>query len=342
MLLRSLLLSALTVCSLVATGCGKKTESAPGAGASSAAPSAIKLGFLVKQPEEPWFQYEWKGGDIAAAKYGFELLKFGVQDGEKVMGAIDNLAVAGAQGFVICTPDVRLGPQIMVRAKSKGLKVVTVDDQFVKPDGSMMTEVPYIGMSASKIGYAVGEALHAEMQKRKWPVEETGVCVVTFEELDTARERTDGAIKGLTDAGFPTAQIFKTAQKSTDVPGSFDAASNLLTRKPDIKHWLACALNDTGVIGAIRAMENRGFSAADLIGVGINGTDCIDELRKPKPTGFFGSILVSAQGEGLSATEMLYRWVKDGTEPPLDTRTVGVLITRENCEEVWKREGVVP
>src|SRR5688572_13990956 len=26
----------------------------------SAAPKTIKIGFLVKQPEEPWFQYQWK------------------------------------------------------------------------------------------------------------------------------------------------------------------------------------------------------------------------------------------------------------------------------------------
>jgi L-arabinose transport system substrate-binding protein len=180
------------------------------------------------------------------------------------------------------------------------------------------------------------------MQRREWPVAETGVCVVTFEELDTARERTEGAIKALTDLGFPAERIFKTAQKTTDIPGSFDAASNLLTRRPEFKRWLIAGMNDNGVIGAVRAMENRGFGAADVIGIGINGTDCIDELRKPKPTGFHGSMLVSAQGEGFRTAEMLYQWVKDGTEPPLETRTPGILITRENCEEVWKREGVVP
>lgn len=328
------------VCGLLVAGCGRKDEA--GASGAANAPAAIKLGFLVKQPEEPWFQFEWKGADAAAEKYGFEVIKLGVQDGEKVMGAIDNLAVSGARGFVICTPDVRLGPQIMNRATQKGLKVITVDDQFVKPDGTFMTDVTYVGMSASKIGYSVGEAIYAEMQHRQWPVEDTGLCVVTFEELDTARARTDGVIAALKAAGFPESQIHKTAQKTTDVPGSFDAASNLLTRQPGVKRWMICALNDTGVIGAVRAMENRGIAVENLIGIGINGTDCIDELRKPKPTGFHGSMLVSAHGEGFMAAEMLYHCVKDGTVPPLDTRTAGILITRENCEEVWKREGVVP
>src|SRR5438477_11680347 len=42
----------------------------------------IKLGFLVKQPEEPWFQFEWKGADKAAAQSGLEVVKLGVPDGE--------------------------------------------------------------------------------------------------------------------------------------------------------------------------------------------------------------------------------------------------------------------
>ena len=322
-------------------GCGR----APDPAATTAGPNAqtrIKLGFLVKQPEEPWFQFEWKGADRAAGQYGFEVIKLGVPDGEKVIAAIDNLAALGAKGFVICTPDVRLGPAIMRKAQAAGLMVITVDDQFVGPDNRFMTEVPYLGMSASKIGEAVGTALWTEMQRRAWPVAETGVCVVTFAELDTARQRTEGAVAALAAAGFPAHRIFKTPQKTTDVPGSFDAANILLTRHPEVKRWLICALNDTGVLGAVRATEGRGFPAEHVIGIGINGTDCIDELRKAKPTGFHGSMLVSAPGEGFRTAEMLYHWAKDGTPPPLDTRTTGIFITRENFEKVLKQEGILP
>lgn len=323
-------------------GCSKSPDSAaksaPDAGN---VPAKLKLGFLVKQPEEPWFQFEWKGAERAAAKHGFEVIKLGVPDGEKVIAAIDNLAALGAKGFVICTPDVRLGPAIMTKARQAGLKVITVDDQFVGADGKFMTDVPYLGMSAAKIGESVGAALSTEMKRRQWPVAETGVCVVTFEELETARQRTEGAIAGLKAAGFPADRIFKTPQRTTDVPGSFEAANTLLTRHPEIKRWLICALNDTGVLGAVRATEGRQFAAENVIGIGINGTDCIDELRKPKPTGFHGSMLVSAPAEGFNTSEMLYRWAKEGVAPPADTRTTGIFITRANFEQVLKQEGII-
>jgi L-arabinose transport system substrate-binding protein len=323
------------------TGCARKNAGA-GASANSAAPAngPIKIGFLVKQPEEPWFQYEQKAATKTGEKLGFSVINLGTQDGEKVMAAIDNIAVDGAQGFIICTPDVQLGPSIMNKAKQKGLKVVTIDDQFLW-NGKFMTDVPYVGMSASQIGQSVGENLYAEMKKRGWNPNDTAACVITFEELDTARERTDHAISALTAAGFPAAKIYKAPQKTTDIPGSFDAASVLFTQHPEVKHWLIAGMNDNAVLGAVRASENRGFNADNVIGIGINGTDCIDELRKPKATGFYGSMFVSAPQEGRTAAEILYHWIKDGTQPPLDTRTKAVLITRENFQDVLHKEGIL-
>lgn len=337
LLLRRFAIAVLSIAVFSFSGCNKKGAEAGG----PTDPGAIKIGFLVKQPEEPWFQFEWQGADAAAKQYNFRLVKLGVPDGEKVLAAIESLAAGGAQGFVICTPDVRLGPAIVAQAKRRNLKVIAVDDRFVGADGKFMTEVPYMGMSASAIGQDQGKALYAEMQRRQWSVDETGVCVVTFEELDTARERTDGAIGALKAAGFPANRIFKTAQKTTDVPGSFDAANVLLTQQASIKRWLLVGMNDTAVLGAVRATEGRGFDADRVIGIGINGTDCIDELRKTTPTGFFGSMLVSAPQEGFRTSEMLYHWIKDGVQPPADTRTEGMLITRANFEEILRREGII-
>ncbi len=301
-----------------------------------AAPAKVKIGFLVKQPEEPWFQSEWKGAEKAAASYGFDVVKLGVTDGEKTLAAIDNLTAQGAKGFIICTPDVRLGPAIVAKSKGANLKVIAVDDQFLSANGKPMTAVPYLGMSASKIGAAAGEGIAGELKARGWVPAEVGVCVITFDQLDTIRQRTDGAVGALTAAGVPANRVLRTAQKTQDVPGSFDAATILFTQHPEIKRWLICGGNDTAVLGAVRASEQRGFAAADVIGVGINGTDCIDELRKSKPTGFFGTIRVSALGEGFTTSERMFKWVTAGTMPALDTRTTGIFMTRANLEQVLK------
>src|SRR6516164_852362 len=93
------------------------------------------------------------------------------------------------------------------------LKVLAVDDRFVKADGSPMTDVPYLGISAGKIGESVGQTLAAEFKKRGWKTAETGVIAITLNELQTSKERTDGAKSALIAAGFPASQIYEGAQK---------------------------------------------------------------------------------------------------------------------------------
>jgi L-arabinose transport system substrate-binding protein len=90
----------------------------------------------------------------------------------------------------------------------------------------------------------------------------------------------------------------------------------------------------------VRALEGRGYAPESSIGIGIDGTDCIDELEKSKPTSFFGSMLLQSRRHGYETAQMMYHWINDGVPPPLDTRTAGVLITRENFQRVLKEQGL--
>jgi L-arabinose transport system substrate-binding protein len=193
-------------------GASSSTTSSSGRAAAGGTGQKVKVGYLVKQPEEPWFQTEWAFAQKAADENGFELLKIGTPDGEKVLTAIDNLAANGAGGFVICTPDVRLGPAIMAKAGANNLKVITVDDQFLGADGRPMADVHHLGVAARDVGHVSGQALADQFKARKWPVGQTAACVVTFDELDTARERTEGIIEKLVENGFPRERIFKTSR----------------------------------------------------------------------------------------------------------------------------------
>jgi L-arabinose transport system substrate-binding protein len=309
------------------------------AASSAASAQAVKIGFIVKQAEDPWFQAEWRFAQEAADKDGFDLVKISAPDAGKAMAAIDNLYSQGAQGIIICTPDVHLGPAIVARCRADNLKLLSVDDQFVGSNGKFITAVPHLGISAHNIGMQVGKALWDEMQHRGWKIDETAVCAVTHDEVDTHKERTDGAIEALTQAGFPADRIFRTNQKTTDVPGAIDAANVLLTQHPDVKHWLICGVNDAGVLGGVRATEGHNYSADNVIGVGINGIDAISELKKPQPTGFFGSILLQPKRHGYETADMMFHWIKNGTEPAKLTYTDGILITRENFQAKLKDAG---
>ena len=301
----------------------------------------VKIGFLVKQAEEPWFQTEWAFAEKAAQDKGFTLIKIAVPDGEKTLSAIDSLAANGAQGFVICPPDVGLGPAIMAKAKLNGLKVIAVDDRFVDASGKFMEEVPYLGMAAFEVGQKQGNAMVAEAKNRNWDWKDTYAVINTYNELDTGKKRTDGSVKSLKDAGLPDDHILYSALKTLDVPGSMDATNSALVKLPGAaKNLIIGGMNDNTVLGGVRATESAGFAAANVIGIGINGTDAIGELKKAN-SGFFGSMLPSPHIEGYKTATMMFEWITEGKEPPLYTAMDDVtLITRKNFQEELTKIGL--
>ncbi|KNC16915.1 MULTISPECIES: substrate-binding domain-containing protein [Pseudomonas] len=311
------------------------------AGPAASWAEEVKIGFLVKQAEEPWFQTEWAFAEKAGKDKGFKVIKIAVPDGEKTLSAIDSLAANGVKGFVICPPDVALGPAIVAKAKLNDMKVMAVDDRFVDAKGQFMEDVPYLGMAAFEVGEKQGMAMAGEAKKRGWDWKDTYAIINTYNELDTGKKRTDGSVKALQAAGLPTDHILFAPQKTLDVPGSMDATNSTLVKLPaGAKNLIIGGMNDNTVLGGVRATESAGFAAANVIGIGINGTDAIGELKKAN-SGFFGSMLPSPHTEGYNTASMMFEWVTTGKEPPKYTAMDDVtLITRENFKQELEKIGL--
>jgi L-arabinose transport system substrate-binding protein len=301
----------------------------------------VKIGFVVKQPEEPWFQDEWRFAEQAGKEKGFTVVKIGAENGEKVMSAIDNLASQQAQGFIICVPDVKLGAAVVAKAAADRLNLMTVDDQLVDGKGQPIATVPHMGISAHEIGKQVGQAILDEIKKRGWNMQDVGACRITYEQLPTAHDRVTGATEVLVAAGFPKENIIDAPQARTDTENAFNAANIALTKNPKFKKWVSFGLNDEAVLGFVRAAEGRGFSADDMIAVGIGGAQsAINEFNKPNPTGFFGTVLISPKRHGYETSIDMYEWITKKQEPPKLTLTSGKLMNRANLKEVRAEFGL--
>jgi len=302
---------------------------------SAQAADPVKIGFLVKQAEEPWFQDEWRYAEQAAKDKGFTLVKIGVPNGEKMIAAIDNLAAQKAQGFVICAPDVKLGKAIERAAKRHNMKVISVDDRLLDGAGKPVATIPHMGISGYEIGKQVGLGLAAEIKSRGWAPAEVGVLRVAFDQLPTGRERTMGAVDALKAAGVPAANIVDAPQTKTDTESAFNAANIAFTKQQKFKRWVAVGLNDEAVLGAVRAAEGRGLKSDAIIGIGIGGSKtALNEFTKPAATGFYGTVMISPKRHGYETSTMLYDWIVSNKMPPVETLTSGVLMTRANQAKV--------
>ncbi len=309
--------------------------------ASAAFAADVKIGFVVKQAEEPWFQDEWKFAEQAAKEKGFTLVKIGAEDGERVQSAIDNLGAQGAQGFIICVPDVKLGPGIVAKATANDLKLMTVDDRLVGADGKPLEDVPHMGISAIKIGETVGQSIAAEIKKRGWDMKDVGAIRVSYDQLPTAVDRVEGAITALKAAGFPAENIYDAPQAKTDTEAALNAATTVLNKHSNIKHWIAFGLNDEAVLGAVRASESVGISADNMIGVGIGGAEsAINEFKKPSATGFYGTVIISPKRHGYETALNMYAWIANNKEPEKLILTSGSLAVRGDYEKVRADLGI--
>ncbi|RQS11992.1 arabinose ABC transporter substrate-binding protein [Burkholderia sp. Bp9002] len=302
-----------------------------GAPARAADSADVKIGFLVKQPDDPWFQDEWRFAEQAARDKHFTLIRIAAPSGEKVSTALDSLAAQKAQGVILCAPDVKLGPGIAAKAKRAGIKLMSVDDQLVDGRGAPLAGVPHMGISAYKIGQQVGQAIAAETKRRGWNPAEVGIIRLAYDQLPTARERTTGAVDALKAAGFPAANVIDVPEMTADTEGAFNAANIALTKHPNFKRWVAFGSNDDTTVGAVRAAEGRGIGADALVAVGINGSQvALNEFARPKPTGFYGSILLNPRQHGYDTAVNMYDWITKNQAPPPLVLTSGTLITRGN------------
>ena len=220
--------------------------------------------------------------------------------------------------------------------------MMTVDDRLVDGSGKPIESVAVHGHFGVQHRQASGRrhcGRDQEARLEAW--KKRGAIDVTYEQLPTAHDRTAGAVEALVAAGFPKANIVMAPQAKTDTENAFNAANIALTKNTKFKHWVAFGLNDEAVLGAVRAAEGRGFKADNMIGVGIGGSDsALNEFKKPNPTGFYGTVIISPKRHGEETSELVYTWIKDGKEPPLVTLTTGMLATRDNVADVREKMGL--
>ena len=134
---------------------------------------------------------------------------------------------------------------------------------------------------------------------------------------------------------------FDAPQARTDTEAALNAATVVLNKNAGIKHWVAFGLNDEAVLGAVRAAEGVGIGADGMIGVGIGGADsAINEFKKPEPTGFYGTVIISPKRHGYETALNMYEWIADGKEPEKLILTSGALALRDNYQDVRKDLGI--
>ena len=114
----------------------------------------VKMGYINKMGEHPWFVAEVGGAKAEAAKLGVNLMTQDVQfNADLALTTFDTMVGDGVKAIAIVVPDKALGPVVAEKAAKAGIRLIAVDDDIYTADKKM---VPYIGMNAEAIGHQVG------------------------------------------------------------------------------------------------------------------------------------------------------------------------------------------
>jgi L-arabinose transport system substrate-binding protein len=295
----------------------------------------VKIGYINKMGDHPWFVAEVAGAKAEAAKEGAAFQSQDVQfNADLTITTFDTMVGDGVKGIAIVVPDKGLGPVIADKAKKAGVKLVAVDDDIYYQDGS---QVPYVGMNAHNIGVRVGEELAKLYQSEVWAGKEVRIASIEDRKADTCMQRNKGAEEAFLKAvpDFKPANILRVPYDNTMV-NAIDVMTTTLTANPGVTNWIFYSCNDDGVLGAARAMENAGYKPEQGMGIGIDGSRACDAFGSGKPSAFRGTMWLNSENHGATAVKLLVAAIKDGKDLPTQTFTSPEFITSENFTTTYK------
>src|SRR5580692_13114306 len=126
----------------------------------------VKIGYINKMGDHPWFVAEVGGAKAAASKLGVDLKTQDVQfDANLTITTFDTMVGDGVKAIAIVVPDRALGPVVAEKAQKAGIRLIAVDDDIYTSEKKM---VPYVGMNAETIGRQVGAELAKLYKAEGW------------------------------------------------------------------------------------------------------------------------------------------------------------------------------
>ena len=293
----------------------------------------LKFAYVCKMLTHPWFIEEENGIKARVAELGLDYVGVDANlDDEACMQAVDNVIGQGADALMIVVTQQSLGPAVVEKCREAGIPVITIDDTIEDSGGK---RIPHVGLPTVETGIMGGHALAKLAKERNFFASGNVVKVmqVDMSFLSVVHDRTVGYKAALQedlplkDADF-IVQDSKTGMFEENLP----VASAILNANPDVTHWIVTGINDDGAIAPLRVFEENGFPLENVLACGLGGyIMSYEEFQKPHNSYIVTKLQPLAEGE--TAVQILYDYLTEGKEMPMETLVPGVIVTKDNYQE---------
>ncbi|MER8036069.1 substrate-binding domain-containing protein [Streptomyces hydrogenans] len=328
---------------LALTSCSSGQQAAgPADGADLAkGDGTLSLTYLQKQGDQEYFVGEAAGAKAKAAELGIDLKVVNLgTDANKTVSEAQSAVSQKSDGLIVVVPDPAVGPQVARIAKDAKVALLTSDDQICAtgPDPSACPAgdlVPRVGFSGAQMGGEVGKRAAAEFRKAGWKPEETRTLSAWKQDVTVCTDRVKAA-----EAAFAAGSGAEV--RNIDVPtdnsptGAQDKIAATITANPDVRHWVVWGCNDENVQGGVTALENAGFEADDVIGVGLGAYLACKNWISGKPSGMKAALFIDGEDVGALAVQTMYDRLKNGKDFPQEAFAPTTMVDAST----WKSAGV--
>ncbi len=294
----------------------------------------LKFGLITKMGTDPWFVSEGRGAASEARKLGVTLIRQDVAlDSNQALNAFGTILGEGVDGILTVPPSGAIGPSLVSKASAAHVPLMSIDD-FIYD--SHHRQVPWVGAPWAQIGQIAGREEARLYKSLGWNKDaNVGVAAVVLPTLSVCNQRTDNTEAAFLKAlpSFNKGDIFHITYDGT-LNGALNVMPAAITAHANITKWLIWSCNDDGVIGAWRAMHNKGIDASHVIGVAEGGLLFCGEWNAGKPSGLREMVFSNPANEGAKAVDLLYNHVIHHAALPLQTALSPTILTQQTYRKV--------
>ncbi|WP_371494264.1 substrate-binding domain-containing protein [Kitasatospora sp. NBC_00374] len=322
------------------TACSTGKESTASDASVAPVTGKISMTYLQKQGDQEYFIGEAEGAKAKAAQLGVDLKVVNLgNDANKTVSEVQSAIAQKTNGLIIVVPDPAVGPQVVQTAKDAKVALLTSDDQICAtgPDPSTCAKsdlVPRIGFSGAQMGGEVGKRAVEEYKKAGWNPADTRIISAWKQDVTVCGDRVKAA-KATFDAAVPGIQNIDVATDNTPT-GAQDKIAATVTANAGVKNWIVWGCNDENVQGGVTALQNAGFKADNVIGVGLGAYLACKNWSGDKPTGMKAALFINGKDVGALAVQTMYDKLKNSKDMPAEAFAPTTMVDATT----WKTSGV--
>jgi ABC-type sugar transport system substrate-binding protein len=294
-----------------------------------------KIALIVRDGRDPWTQRLISHTYAAAKDDHVRLTVLKAVSSRALQDDLSEAHAKGVQGVILCAPDRVDGPMIEREADRFGFKILNTDDPIIDGKGHVI-QAALLSSDFKKAGMLAANAMIAtsHMKDRKWDPDQSGMLLFTHNGLQSARDIADEERKAIIKGGVSPNRIFEIPIDTMSISSAKDLATKVLRANVQVRNWFVGGMNDTVVVGGLRAIEAVHISPGRTIGVGVEGDGAIYDLQRPQNSGMVASVLLPADKIAEKAEHELTGWILADKLPVNPGPFVGVLLDRLNVRQL--------